>query len=145
MNTTPTDLPVPEDSDNSTVANLNVTNYLNSKKFSIENWFGFRSRLEEDCHPFKFAVRTNVEPGKETLCFTASDYPDNLGVLNIAFGEKRTMFKTRINLVLNTVLSPKGKLGDKEGDISIDNDFLYICNSDYNGDNIWKRIKLSDW
>lgn len=142
MNITPTDSTIPEDS---TLTNLTVTNYLNSKKFSIENWFGFRSRLEEDCHPFKFAVRTNIESGGETLCFTTNDYPGNPGKLSIAFGEKRTMFRTRINLALSTVVSPKGKLGDKQGDIVIDNDFLYICNSDYNGDNIWKRIQLSDW
>jgi len=142
MNITPADSTIPEDS---TLTNLTVTNYLNSKKFSIENWFGFRSRLEEDCHPFKFAVRTNIESGGETLCFTTNDYPGNPGKLSIAFGEKRTMFRTRLNLALSTVVSPKGKLGDKQGDIVIDNDFLYVCNSDYNGDNIWKRIQLSDW
>lgn len=142
MNTTSTDL---TDTEDSNLTNLDVSNFLNSKKISVENWFGFRSRLEEDCHPFKFAVRTNIESGSETLCLTTNDYPDNPGKLNIAFGDKRTFFRNRINLALSTVVSPKGKLGDKQGDIVIDNDFLYICNSDYNGDNIWKRIQLSDW
>ena len=142
MNTTSTDS---TDAENSNLTNLDVSNFLNSKKISVENWFGFRSRLEENCHPFKFAVRTNIESGTESLCFTTNDYPGNPGKLSVAFGEKRTFFKNRINLELSTVVSPKGKLGDKQGDIVIDNDFLYICNSDYNGDNIWKRIQLSDW
>ena len=142
--TTSTHLTVTEQSN---LTNLQVGNYLNSKKVSIENWFGFLSKIETGSHPFKFVVKTGVEPGEEVLCFTASDYQDTPGSLAIAFSNKRTSFRNTVNLIQRTIKSPEGSYGDRQGDIAIDDEYVYVCvkNFSKNSDKIWKRSKLSDW
>ena len=39
-----------------------------------------------------------------------------------------------------------GAAGDKEGMITFDSSYLYVCTADYTGSsNVWKRLALTTW
>ena len=83
-------------------------------------------------------------PAWEMLSITTMAGP--FGQMAIQLNPYRFNLNRVLNLLPQTIQSPIGTQKDKAGDITVDQNWLYICLADYNGQtNIWKRVKLLDW
>jgi len=121
------------------------SDYSTSKKVAVENWFGFHSKIKPNNHPFKFLVKTRGD--KEILLITSNGYTDGPPPsILVAFEDDRIFLKGKTNIAPRTINSSLGEEGDYQGDVAIDEDFIYYCIKDYDGaTKIWKRCALTDW
>jgi len=133
------------DADHQDVKTIIVNDYFHSPKISIGNWLAFKSKKYEEHHCFRLQLKTD-KAGNEVLTLTSFPNKDIPETPIIKINDNRISFLGIVNLKDNTILSSLGTNGDKKGDISIDDNYLYFCVKDYNGKSkIWKRTELSYW
>jgi hypothetical protein len=121
------------------------SDYSTSKKIAVENWFGFHSKIKPNNHPFKFLVKT--KNNAEALLLTSNGYTGGPSpTVLLSFEDDRVSFKNKTNIVPRTINSSIGEQGDYQGDIAIDENFIYYCIGDFDGiTKIWKRCALNSW
>ena len=123
-----------------------ITEYCESLKTVITKWFGFASKKFQNEHPFKFKVSINPESDEETLVLVVNEYTFDKSKISLAFDRNRILVNNKLNISTSTVKSSVGSLGDKKGDIAIDENYIYFCVKDFDGvSKIWKRTELTEW
>jgi hypothetical protein len=122
------------------------TDYSLANKAAINNWLGFCSERVPGTFPFKLAIDVNPRTDKEVLLFTSNDYDTDVKPSLIMGIEDKRMYVNGLNLLPKTISASVGEEGDLKGDLAVDENFLYICVNDFDGQSkIWKRSKLESW
>lgn len=127
------------------IKNVFVTDYFHAPKVSVSNWIAFKSKKDESHHCFRLKLKTD-KTGIELLSLTAFLNKDLPETEIIKVEESRTSILNTLNLKSKTIKSSVGVAGDKKGDTTIDNNYIFHCIKDFDGvSKIWKRVELSSW
>lgn len=131
---------------NLTLGFADIEDFFKTSKHSVSEWVGFESTLEENCQPFKLAILENKELARDELCLITNDYEGSKQQTALKFTNDRLHVYTKFNMKNTTIDNAVGCHGDKKGDIAVDEDFIYYCTLNFNGeDKIWKRVPLESW
>jgi hypothetical protein len=125
---------------------LEVIDRLDSNQLSGKKWIGLESRISVNTHPFKYQL-TLDDDGSEVLILKTNDYSsDHKSRVVIAFESERVIIPETLNIFSKTIEDPVGSEKDRQGDLSIDDRFIYYCTKDYDGTSrIWRRSTLESW
>lgn len=125
---------------------IHVSEFFETEKFAVKKWIGFSSKKNPNEHPFKISLYYDKLTGKEYIIFIGNEYEDSIRKYLIMFDEDRIRFNQTINIKQKTPNSSIGNRGDLAGDINFDENFIYYCTKDFDGESkIWKRVELSLW
>lgn len=132
------------------VKNLETTvlspSYCNATKVSISKWLGFPSKLTENQHPFRFCTRVDEHSNQEVLILVVNGYDDTSAKVSMKFDSTRVYIDNTLNIRNTTIMTSVGSENDKIGDVAIDENYIYYCHKNYDGESkIWKRVEMKDW
>lgn len=125
---------------------IHVSEFFETEKIAVKKWIGFASKKNPNEHPFKISLYSDRLTGKEYIVFIGNEYKESFRKNLIIFDEDRIRFNQTINIKQKTPNSSIGNRGDLAGDINFDENFIYYCTKDFDGESkIWKRVELSLW
>jgi len=127
---------------------LNVDTIINTNQINVDGFLEFKLDKDKDNYSAKLHSLPSISlqhPEWEDFCIRTPAV-DDYDPVALRINPERVDINRVLNLLPKTIKAPLGKLGDRKGDISIDQEFIYICIMDYTGRHkIWKKVKLLDW
>ena len=132
----------------SSFKNLVVSEIIDAEQLNLNKFIEFKLNHTGTTYSAKIHSLPSISPIHpewEDFCIRTNTVDDSDPVA-VRVNPERVDINRVLNLFPRTIKSVIGKMGDRKGDISIDENWLYVCCSNFTGRHkIWKKAKLLDW